>query len=716
MKAINTPLKVLKSIYGFDSFRPLQEEVIDSILSQKDTVAIFKTSGGKSLCYQVPAQCVEGTAIVVSPLISLMKDQVDTLNALNVPSAYVNSTQTSEERNNILNRFEKGEYKLFYVSPERLSEHFFSISSNVNISFVAIDEAHCVSIYGKDFRPSYTKIGQFFDLMGKEKDKRIPRIALTATAPVDVRKDIMNLLGMKDTVEFLGSFERDNIDFIVRRTENKSESIEEIIRHYSSDPMIVYCATVKAVDALYNGLNSDGFEVTRYHGRLPPEEKKTNQEAFLESRINVMIATCAFGMGVDKSDVRTVVHYQLPGNLEAYYQEAGRAGRDGKQSRAILLYSKNDRSIQDFFISSSYPSESEIYEVMNFIYALPSQLMPLDTDIETLSNWCPGDVQPIKMSSILRILSEKGIIETSYNNEDSNTVLIETADHVLEAIDFSEISIRRRLAMENLSKTLDYATLKSCRTKFVIKHFGQKLKKDCNHCDNCFNKSHFLDKDSCVPDEYIVGALTGIASLAGRFSRKLTIQALQGVHNRTTSDHKLNTLMGFGAFSNWTESGINELINAISREGMVRDERKNKPVITSYGEDIIQGIEKPKVKINLSASSLVTREMLNTELVVKSNVKTDIEIKMADIDFNFLDTLKKGRTYLSKKLKIQPNILINDATLLEVCRQRPSNVEELIASGMKSEFAQDFERETLAIFSLCYKKHQQIENDAILHL
>jgi ATP-dependent DNA helicase RecQ len=714
MKLINTPLEVLKDTYGFDSFRPLQQEVIESLLSQKDTVAIFKTSGGKSLCYQVPAQCVEGTAIVVSPLISLMKDQVDTLNALNIPSAYVNSTHTHEERNGILNRFEKGEYKLFYVSPERLSDIFFSIASNVNISFVAIDEAHCVSMYGRDFRPSYTKIGQFFDLLGEQKDKRIPRIALTATAPVYVREDIMNLLGMKDTVEFLGSFERDNIDFIVRRTEDKTMAIEEVIRQYSADPMIVHCTTVKAVNALYVGLNSDGFEVTRYHGRLSPKEKETNQEAFLDGHINVMIATCAFGMGVDKSDVRTVVHYQLPGNLEGYYQEAGRAGRDGKQSRAILLYSKNDRAIQDFFISSSYPGESEIYEVMNFIYALPSNLMPLDTDMETLSNWCPGQIDSMKMSSVLRILFERGIIDISYNNEDSNTVLIETADHELEAIDFSGISILRRLAMENLAKTVEYATLKSCRTNFVMKHFGQKNKKDCGHCDNCFNKTYFLDKDACVPEEYVFSALTAIASLRGRFSLKVAIQALQGVHNRTTSDQNMSALLGFGALNTWTESGISELINALSRDGMVRYKRKNKPLITSYGEEIIQGIEKPRVKLNLTSSSLVTREMFNTELVTNSNKKTDIEIKMADIDFNFLETLKKGRSYLSKTLHIQPNILINDATLLEICRQRPINAEEFIASGMKSEFAKDFERETLAIFSLCYKKHQEISSDSIL--
>ena len=709
MKVTSTPIDKLKEVFGYDSFRPLQEEVINTILSEKDTVAIFKTSGGKSLCYQVPALCADGTAIVISPLISLMKDQVDTLNELGIPSAYVNSTQSSEVRDDVLTRFSRGEYKLFYVSPERLSEGFFNVIQNVNISFLAVDEAHCVSLYGNDFRPSYTKIGAFFDALSEKRGKRIPRMALTATAPVEVREDIKKLLGMDVVEEFLGSFERENIDFIVRNADDKATALEEIIRQYSKDPLIVYCSTVKSVDGIYKRLTSDNFIVSRYHGQLSPAEKQINQDAFISGEINVMIATCAFGMGVDKSDVRTVVHYQLPGNLENYYQEAGRAGRDGKQSRAILLYSKNDRQIQDFFISSTYPGEDDIHEVMNFIYTLPSELMPLDTDVETLAQWCPGDIDNARMSAILRILSEHKLIDIVYSNEDSNKVLIETRDtEDFSNIDFSYIGKRRRMALENLSKMIDYAKTNRCRTEVVMKHFGQKVK-ECGHCDNCFNKKYFLDKDSCIPEEYVLGALGTIAALSGNYRIDLVCHVMQGVRNDLILHHGLNKTIGFGSFNTWTESGIKDLIDSMKKAYLLDYKQGNKPYITQQGEKVLLGEEHALVKVNLTKSSIVTREMFLSELVTKSNVKQATSVENADIDYDFLETVRKGRTYLSKHFNVQPNLLITESSLFEIVRKRPTNHEELQASGISDHMVDKYGKEILAVLKMCYKKHQVSE-------
>jgi len=709
MKHINEPLTVLKEVYGYDSFRPLQDVVIDSILESKDTVAIFKTSGGKSLCYQIPALCVEGTAIVISPLISLMKDQVDTLEELGVPAAYVNSTQTFEERNAILSNYARGEYKLFYVSPERLSEDFFALSQNVNVSFLAVDEAHCVSMYGHDFRPSYTKIGSFFDALADSRGKSIPRIALTATAPEDVRDDIKNLLGMKDVQEFLGSFERENIDFIVRHTEDKTQATEEIIRQFSSEPIIIYCATVKSVDALYSRLIKDNYPVARYHGQLTAVEKEINQEAFIRGDINVMIATCAFGMGVDKSDVRTVVHYQMPGDLEAYYQEAGRAGRDGKQSRAILLYSKNDRSIQDYFIANTYPSETELLESLNFINLFAAD-QPITEGVEFLAQACPGDIDTPKMLSILRILSDHKLIDMTYSNEDSNTVLIDRVDYDVESVDFSYIGARRRIALNSLMKMIDYAKTTLCRTKHVMKHFDQRMKSDCGHCDNCFNKRYFLDKNAYVPLEYVHGALVVLKGINGNFSMKTVIDVFKGTRNNVVNAANLQKIAGFGTFDTWTESGIEDLVSALKKEGYVGFKDGDKPYVTSSGSLIIAGEEQPKIKLNLTQSSLVTREMFYSEVVKRSTMKQASDASDSDLDYNFIETLKSGRSYLSKHFNITPNVLISDKTLVEISRKRPTDLNELVQYGMNEELANKYGTETLSVLNVCYKKHSTAED------
>ncbi|MGL4688255.1 MAG: DNA helicase RecQ, partial [Fusobacteriaceae bacterium] len=337
-----------KKYYGYNNFRPGQEEIIDSILSKKDTLGIMPTGGGKSLCYQIPALLLEGITLVVSPLISLMKDQVDSLNDLGIPSAYINSSLTSKEYNKIYENLKSGVYKIVYVAPERLeNEEFITQSNSLNISQISIDEAHCVSQWGHDFRSSYLNIIKF---IWKLKKKPIIS-AFTATATPEVREDIVRMLKIKPNV-FITGFDRANLKYVVVKGVNSKDYIKKYLNEHEGESGIIYCATRKEVDNLYNEL-SKKYKIGKYHAGMPDKERNSNQEEFIKDNIEIMVATNAFGMGIDKSNVRFVIHNNLTKDLESYYQEAGRAGRDGLASTCILIFNPKDIKTQRFFIENN---------------------------------------------------------------------------------------------------------------------------------------------------------------------------------------------------------------------------------------------------------------------------------------------------------------------------------------------------------------------------
>jgi len=339
--------KVLRSYFGYSSFRGGQEEVIKSILSGRDVLGVMPTGAGKSICYQVPALCMDGCAIVISPLISLMKDQVNALTQSGVPSAYINSSLTEKQTRMAFDNAFSGKYKIIYVAPERLlTERFLNLASRIPISMVAVDEAHCISQWGQDFRPNYLDIPEFL--------KRLPvrpRVcAFTATATDKVRSDIKKLLKLNKPVEKITGFNRGNLYFRVLQPENKREALFELMENFKGMSGIVYCATRKLVEEVYERLLKAGYPVTRYHAGLADSERKENQELFSTDEKPVMVATNAFGMGIDKPDVRYVIHYNMPKDLESYYQEAGRAGRDGERADCVLLFGRQDMITQNFFI------------------------------------------------------------------------------------------------------------------------------------------------------------------------------------------------------------------------------------------------------------------------------------------------------------------------------------------------------------------------------
>ena len=355
-EAIKEAEKILKQYYGYDHFREGQIPVIKAVLGGRDVLGIMPTGAGKSVCYQVPALMMEGITIVISPLISLMKDQVGTLNQMGVHAAFLNSSLTAGQYYKALQLAKQGRYKIIYVAPERLeTESFldFALSEHVKISFVAVDEAHCVSQWGQDFRPGYLKILDFLDRLPYR-----PVVgAYTATATAEVREDILDILKLQNPYVETTGFDRGNLFFAVKKPVDKYKELVSYLKEKgcdtSGDSGIIYCLTRKSVEQVCYDLRNEGFSVTRYHAGLSDEERKENQENFIYGKRQIMVATNAFGMGIDKSNVRFVVHYNMPKNLESYYQEVGRCARDGEPGECLLLYSGQDVITNQMFIENN---------------------------------------------------------------------------------------------------------------------------------------------------------------------------------------------------------------------------------------------------------------------------------------------------------------------------------------------------------------------------
>lgn len=346
--------EALLKYFGYKEFRDGQEQVINSLMEGRDTLAIMPTGAGKSIAYQIPAMLFDGVTLVISPLISLMKDQVDSLGQTGVPATLINSSIPLREARSRIDKLQKGKYKIVYLAPERLeSEEFLPLLQELPISFVAVDEAHCVSQWGHDFRPSYLRISQFLESLSVR-----PRVgAFTATATEEVKHDIIRLLGLKKPNCFITGFDRANLKFTVLRGENKKVFILNYLKNNAANSGIIYAATRKDVDKLYTLFQSNGIQAGRYHAGLPDQERKRNQEKFIYDDIAIMVATNAFGMGIDKSNVRFVIHYNMPKNIESYYQEAGRAGRDGEPAQCILLFGPQDVQIQKMMIEETISNQ-----------------------------------------------------------------------------------------------------------------------------------------------------------------------------------------------------------------------------------------------------------------------------------------------------------------------------------------------------------------------
>ncbi|MFO7524611.1 MAG: RecQ family ATP-dependent DNA helicase [Ignavibacteriaceae bacterium] len=408
------PIEILKDIYGHISFRPAQEEIIDTILKGKNVVAVLPTGAGKSVCYQIPSILTDNFSIVISPLIALMKDQVDSLNAKKEIAAFINSTMSFQESESVLQNIRYGRIKLLYLSPEKLGNvQLAERIKNLEPSFLFVDEAHCISGWGHNFRPSYTKIKDFIDFIGI---KRIS--AFTATATAEVVNDIVNQLGLKDPKIFVKGFERENIHISILLTKSKKEKTLELIRQFGK-PAIIYTSSRKRAEEVTEYLVMNKVKCEYYHAGLPAEIRRRIQDDFISDKLNVIAATNAFGMGIDKKDIRLIVHYNTTGTIENYYQEIGRAGRDGKESFAFLLHDDTDINIHNYFLSISYPTKEIIHKIYNAIcdYAQIATGNLSDKEIsinaDYIKNHSGIDISAGLIHSSLKYLEESNYISTS---------------------------------------------------------------------------------------------------------------------------------------------------------------------------------------------------------------------------------------------------------------------------------------------------------------
>ena len=617
MHSLSDPITSLREHFGFDSFREGQREVIESILAGKDAVVVMPTGSGKSLCYQLPAMILEGATLVVSPLIALMKDQVDALQARGLPATFINSSIPEPEQRARIESLRRREHKLVYIAPERFrSSRFNAALQSIPISLFAVDEAHCISTWGHDFRPDYLRLRHVIRSLGN-----IRTLALTATATPYVRSDIIQQLGLERPQTFVSGFDRPNLRIEVVHTEKEREKIARIKRLAQSHDGsgIVYTSTRKAVEQVGSELKKAGLRVTTYHAGMTDAVRVRAQEEFMGGRTQIIVATNAFGMGIDKRDIRFVAHYQMPGSIEAYYQEIGRAGRDGLPSTCVLLFNYADKNTHDFFIEGSYPELPLIKDVYHALVGTGLQQLQLSTS--EIAHLC-GHKNEMAIQSALYLLERAGHIERTAAGRGENgrrvaraIVMRDASPMVPLRVDPRQVAGRADLEKRKLRELIEFCYTENCYRSHILYYFGDRHHpRQCGTCGNCSPATeHTAPRPAPVAapdlaprlpsnDELlrIRKILACAKRMNGRFGKKLLAGTLRGSAAKQIVKARLNELSTYGLLRDMAHEELELYIDALIAAGCLKVVGRQYPTIstTDLGDRVMR--EQEKVELCLA--------------------------------------------------------------------------------------------------------------------
>ena len=677
--------EALRTYFGFDELRPGQDEVVQAILAGRDAMGIMPTGGGKSLCYQLPALCRPGLTVVVSPLIALMKDQVDALQARGIPAAAVNSSLGAEEYRQVMQALRSGELKVLYVAPERFAqEGFMNLLRGMQIALLAVDEAHCLSQWGHDFRPDYLRLGRVREALGYPQT-----VALTATATAYVREDILTTLQLREPAVVISGFGRDNLDFRITPCERrrvKFERIHKVIERWKKG--IIYCSTRKNVMLVFDELSSAHVNAVAYHAGMSDEERAYSQEAFVSGRADVVVATNAFGMGIDRSDVRFVVHFEIPGSIEAYYQEAGRAGRDGEPAVCELLFNHADLKTQEFFFEGSNPPLQVIRSLYNMLrFECDPTTHELHITVDAMAERLGKDVNPMAVGTALSCLVHAGAIQrfdvpgqltkgTRILKPELNFECLEIDRAALE-----EKARRDHLKIEAMTR---FAYSPGCRQQWILNYFGEPDPEPCGHCDVC-SAADDGEREQIEGDDLLTvrKALAGVARASRRgadgewiaiYGRGKIMDMLRGAQNASMHQY-LTTLSTYGILKNMPSVRIKALFRAMQEAGLLQTTGGDMPLITlsQAGEDVMQSRSVPRMS-RRGWSGVTT--LFKNKVARQDKTRQLLEgLGLGRLDKELYEHLAQLRRDLAAEFNLPAYRIMHNETLKAFATLKPTTIE-----------------------------------------